>query len=86
MRRFFTTFACAGLLVLASSFVGCGGDSSPTPGSGFLTETSPTDFKSTDLAPFESMKNQMQENMKKGTYAQRPVPPKEKEKAGEKKK
>ncbi len=80
MRRFVMTAASAGLLVVAASFVGCGGDSGPAPGSGFLTETTPTDFKSTDLTPFESMKNQMQESMKKGNYAQRPVPPKEKDK------
>jgi hypothetical protein len=85
MRRIFVSIAGAGCLVLAVSFVGCGGDSGPAPGSGFITETTPTDFKSTDTTQFNKMIDQMKEVQKTGAHAKRPVP-KEKGKAEETKK
>jgi hypothetical protein len=85
MRRFLMTSTSAGLLVLAASFVGCGGDSGPAPGSGFLTEATPTDFKSTDTNQFNKMMDEMKGVQKSGAHAKRPVP-KSKEKVEEPKK
>jgi hypothetical protein len=85
MHRFFVTITAACSLALAASFVGCGGDSSPAPGSGFLTEATPTDFKPTDTTQFDKMVEQMKNVQKTGAHAQRPSP-KEKGKADEKKK
>ncbi len=74
MRRLFTTMVGAAFLVLAAAFVGCGGDSATAPGTGFLTEATPTDFKLTDTTQFNSMIDQMKSAQKSGGYTQRPTP------------
>ncbi len=79
MRRVCRSVAGGLLVVLAAAFAGCGGgDTTAAPGSGFLNDTAPTEFKATDLTPFNDMQNQMKENAKKGAYKQKPTPPKEK--------
>jgi hypothetical protein len=79
MRRF--CIAMVGVVLVASAFAGCGGDSGAAPGSGFLDDgSSAVPFKSTDMTPFESMKQQTQDHMKNRTYTKKATPPKEDEK------
>jgi hypothetical protein len=73
MRRFCWVFAGAAL-VLTAAAVGCGGDSTPAPGSGFLNDTSTFEFKSTDVSQFASMTDAMKKNMQSGAYTKRPTP------------
>jgi hypothetical protein len=67
------------VFVLAAAFAGCGGDSGPAPGEGFLdgAGTSSVQFKSTDTNQFNPLINQMKENMKTGGYRKKQVAPKE---------
>jgi hypothetical protein len=79
MRRFCITMA--GVVFVAAAFAGCGGDSGAAPGSGFLDDgNNAVPFKSTDMTPFESMKQQTQDHMKNKSYTKKAAPPKEKEK------
>ena len=67
------------VFVLAAAFAGCGGDSGPAPGEGFLdgAGSSSVQFKPTDTNQFNPLINQMKEKMKSGDYRKRPVAPKE---------
>jgi hypothetical protein len=85
MRRICVAMGGVAFFVMAAAFSGCGGDSGSAPGSGFLTEATPTDFKSTDMTQFKDMMSQTQEHMKKGGYTQRPAPSKQKAADKEKK-
>jgi len=87
MRRFCSAIAGV-VFVLTAAVSGCGGDSGPAPGEGFLDGgggTGVVPFKSTDTSQFSPMVNQMKEAMKKRDYTKKPVAPKE-SKADEKKK
>jgi hypothetical protein len=66
-------------IILAIAFSGCGGDSTPAPGSGFLGEGSTVEFKSTDTSQFNPMIKQMQENMRNKAYIKKPAAPKKEE-------
>jgi hypothetical protein len=67
-------------VILAAAFAGCGGDSGPAPGSGFLDSGTTVEFKSTDTNQFNPMIKQMQENMKNRAYTKKPAAPKEEKK------
>jgi hypothetical protein len=87
MRRFFSAMTGA-VLVLAAVLSGCGGDSGPAPGSGFLDEPggrSAVPFKSTDTSQFDMMKKQMMESQKSGVFMKKPTPPPKDTRAAEKK-
>jgi hypothetical protein len=66
-------------VILAIAFSGCGGDSTPAPGSGFLDGGTTVEFKSTDTSPFNPMIKQMQENMKTKAYIKKQAAPKKEE-------
>jgi hypothetical protein len=66
-------------ILLAAAFSGCGGDSSPAPGSGFLDGGTTVEFKSTDTNQFNPMIKQMQENMRNKAYIKKPAAPKKEE-------
>ena len=87
MRRFYSAIVGT-VLVLAAGFFGCGGDSGPAPGEGFLDSagggSSAVQFKPTDLTPLNPMINQMKENMKKRDYTKKSAGAKD-AKAAEKK-
>ena len=77
MRRFCAMLTGAAW-ILAGAIAGCGGDTAPAPGSGFLDSPTSVEFKSTDLTPFESMKNAMMKNMQTKAYTKKPAATKEK--------
>jgi hypothetical protein len=78
MRRFRSAMMGFGL-TLAAAFTGCGGDSGPAPGAGFLDSGTAVEFKSTDTNQFNPMIKQMQENMKNRAYTKKPIAPKKEE-------
>ena len=65
------------VLIAAVAFFGCGGDTTPTPGSGFLEGGEAVPFKSTDTSQFDGMMKQMQESMKNKAYTKKPAPTKQ---------
>ena len=78
MRRFCSAMMGFGI-ILAAAFAGCGSDSGPAPGSGFLDSGTTVDFKPTDTSQFNPMIKQMQENMKTRAYTKKPAAPKKEE-------
>jgi hypothetical protein len=78
MRRF-CSFVMGVAFALAAAFSGCGGDSGPAPGDGFLDGGGGggSQFKSTDTSQFNPLINQMKESMKKQDYRKKPAAPKE---------
>jgi hypothetical protein len=74
-------WAIAGVVLGVTVAVsGCGGDSGPAPGAGFLDSTTETvQFKTTDTNQFNALTKEMQKNMRDKTYTKRPTPPKKEE-------